>query len=102
MACVALFRCGIPYSVPQGLSAQKRTPQMTHNARKTVLLIIGIITGISLLILAANAVFKVSLLNASAAYIAPSDKRLVAADQMVYQAHCASCHGTQLQGEANW
>lgn len=102
MACVALFRCGIPHPVPLGLSTQKRTHQMTHNAKKTALLISGIITGISLLILAANAVFKVSLLSANAAYIDPSDKPLVAAGQVVYQVHCASCHGTQLQGEANW
>ncbi len=32
----------------------------------------------------------------------PTDARAVAAGEAVYLAHCASCHGTQLEGQPNW
>ncbi len=31
-----------------------------------------------------------------------SDSRLVAEGAVVYQQHCASCHGANLEGQANW
>ena len=31
-----------------------------------------------------------------------SDSRLVARGETVYQQHCASCHGANLEGQANW
>lgn len=31
-----------------------------------------------------------------------SDSQLVARGTIVYQAHCASCHGANLEGQANW
>jgi mono/diheme cytochrome c family protein len=32
----------------------------------------------------------------------PTDARAVAEGNAVYLAHCASCHGTRLQGQSNW
>jgi mono/diheme cytochrome c family protein len=32
----------------------------------------------------------------------PADTALVAQGRKVYMAHCASCHGAQLQGQPNW
>ena len=32
----------------------------------------------------------------------PANAELVALGRKVYAAHCASCHGERLQGEANW
>jgi len=32
----------------------------------------------------------------------PSDTKLVALGDEVYQTHCANCHGANLEGEANW
>lgn len=31
-----------------------------------------------------------------------SDKQLVANGKKIYVAHCASCHGARLEGQANW
>ncbi len=32
----------------------------------------------------------------------PTDARVVAEGEAVYLTHCASCHGTQLQGQPSW
>lgn len=32
----------------------------------------------------------------------PDDRALVARGQQVYTAHCAACHGAQLEGQPNW
>jgi mono/diheme cytochrome c family protein len=32
----------------------------------------------------------------------PKDAQMVALGQQVYEAHCASCHGDELQGQSNW
>jgi mono/diheme cytochrome c family protein len=32
----------------------------------------------------------------------PSDAKQVAAGEKVYRAHCASCHGVNLEGQADW
>lgn len=34
--------------------------------------------------------------------LAPSNGRVVAQGQALYQEHCASCHGAGLEGQANW
>ena len=34
--------------------------------------------------------------------IDPQDKALVAAGKRVYDSHCGSCHGAQLEGQPNW
>lgn len=40
---------------------------------------------------------------ASASYtLRPGDTALVSQGRKVYMAHCASCHGLQLQGQPNW
>ncbi|NOK63531.1 MAG: cytochrome c [Chloroflexi bacterium AL-W] len=38
----------------------------------------------------------------SATIANPNDARLVALGEDVYQAQCASCHGANLEGQANW
>jgi mono/diheme cytochrome c family protein len=40
--------------------------------------------------------------DAPAALIDASDPRLVARGRVVYDANCASCHGAQLEGQADW
>lgn len=32
----------------------------------------------------------------------PTNEAQVAAGKRVYEAHCASCHGARLEGQANW
>lgn len=32
----------------------------------------------------------------------PDDGKTVAVGQALYTAHCAACHGTRLEGQANW
>src|SRR5688500_16047112 len=32
----------------------------------------------------------------------PGDAAQVAAGRILYEAHCASCHGAQLEGQPNW
>jgi mono/diheme cytochrome c family protein len=34
--------------------------------------------------------------------LAPDDTTLVAEGAKVYAAHCAACHGSKLEGQANW
>lgn len=38
----------------------------------------------------------------ASARIDPDDARLVALGKEVYGAHCASCHGAKLEGQADW
>jgi mono/diheme cytochrome c family protein len=38
----------------------------------------------------------------SATALRPDDAKLVAQGKQVYDQHCASCHGGQLQGQPNW
>ncbi len=40
--------------------------------------------------------------TAGAVAIDPDDAELVARGEMLYAEHCASCHGTDLEGQANW
>ena len=37
-----------------------------------------------------------------ASVLKPDDAATVAQGQKVYKAHCAACHGANLEGEANW
>ena len=39
---------------------------------------------------------------AEPAYIAPGDAAVLARGKEIYAAHCASCHGAQLEGQADW
>lgn len=39
---------------------------------------------------------------ASASLLKPDDKRIVAAGAAIYAANCASCHGADLKGQADW
>ncbi|MDQ9171383.1 cytochrome c [Oxalobacteraceae bacterium R-40] len=36
------------------------------------------------------------------AFIDPSDRNLVSKGKAVYETHCASCHGANLQGQPEW
>lgn len=38
----------------------------------------------------------------SAAFIDPSDTRLVAQGKTIYATHCAACHGANLEGQPEW
>jgi mono/diheme cytochrome c family protein len=42
------------------------------------------------------------LARETGAVLEPDDADLVARGEAVYQAHCASCHGEDLEGEPNW
>ncbi len=35
-------------------------------------------------------------------FLLPEDERFVALGKVIYDATCASCHGVDLEGEANW
>lgn len=35
-------------------------------------------------------------------FISPSDQALVARGKVVYDMHCAACHGANLEGQPNW
>jgi mono/diheme cytochrome c family protein len=39
---------------------------------------------------------------ASRLRLKPEDTAVVTEGRKVYEAHCATCHGSQLQGQANW
>jgi mono/diheme cytochrome c family protein len=43
-----------------------------------------------------------TLSNQAAPAINPSDAEMIALGQQVYDGQCASCHGTNLEGEENW
>ena len=52
---------------------------------------------------AAGAVWYVASGGKSAArFIDPDDAQAVALGQSLYGEHCASCHGANLEGQANW
>ena len=36
------------------------------------------------------------------AFITPSEPAMVARGEAIYTAHCASCHGAQLEGQPDW
>ena len=37
-----------------------------------------------------------------AALLQPDDAQIVEAGQVLYDAHCAACHGAELEGQPNW
>lgn len=58
---------------------------------------------VALLLLAAAAWWlQRSSVPAAPFALRPDDTALVAQGRQVYMAHCASCHGAQLQGQPNW
>ncbi len=40
--------------------------------------------------------------GAEAIRLRPDDAALVSEGEAIYAAHCASCHGAELEGQANW
>ena len=34
--------------------------------------------------------------------LSPDDREITGQGRRIYQANCASCHGTRLEGQANW
>jgi mono/diheme cytochrome c family protein len=51
---------------------------------------------------AASAVFVISRSPAASGRLLTDDTDVVKLGAKVYQAHCASCHGARLEGQANW
>ncbi len=39
---------------------------------------------------------------ANVSLLAPEDRDVVRAGQRIYDQHCASCHGAELEGQPNW
>jgi len=64
--------------------------------RKTV------IGGLVIAVGAVAALLAWRQLDNSALWADPEDQRLVALGQTVYAAHCADCHGANLEGQPNW
>ena len=64
--------------------------------RKAVLGLLFIAAG------AAAAVLAWRQFGASGPWADPDDPRLVALGQTVYAAHCADCHGADLEGQPDW
>lgn len=61
-----------------------------------------IVLGLAALVLAAGVFAYTSGYFGTAAGMDPTDRDKVALGSQVYAAHCASCHGENLEGQANW
>lgn len=63
-----------------------------------------VIGGLAVAVIAANAVIYLGIGKSGTAtsFADASDAALVADGQRIYKAECASCHGAQLEGQANW
>lgn len=97
------FACKIPLKVDvRKISPVRRqaTPiktGMNAMVKKPLLLAAALCA-----LLAIAALFFASREKSTPAFIDPSDQHLVSRGKDVYATHCASCHGTDLQGQAEW
>lgn len=64
-------------------------------------LLVGIVTVTAAIALGAVFVFGIGG-NSQRLRADPADATQVALGEQVYRAHCASCHGEQLEGQPNW
>ena len=71
---------------------------MTRTTKKTAV----IIAALTLLAAATALLIYGPSLSSQSSYIDPADKSLVASGKPIYLTHCASCHGANLEGQADW
>lgn len=65
------------------------------------LIIIGIVSA-ALLGLALLAYINSLQDEAEHTFITPANQELVSRGKIIYENHCAACHGAKLEGQANW
>lgn len=71
---------------------------MTRTTKKTAV----ILAALALLAAATALLIYGPQLNSQSSYIDPADKSLVASGKPIYLTYCASCHGANLEGQADW
>ena len=71
---------------------------MTRTTKKTAV----ILAALALLAAATALLIYGPLLSSQSSYIDPADKSLVASGKPIYLTYCASCHGANLEGQADW
>ena len=71
---------------------------MTRTTKKTAV----IIAALALLAAATALLIYGPSLSSQSSYIDPADKPLVASGKPIYLTYCASCHGANLEGQADW
>ncbi len=71
---------------------------MTRTTKKTAV----IIAALALLATATALLIYAPQISSQSSYIDPADKSLVASGKPIYLTYCASCHGANLEGQADW
>ncbi len=64
--------------------------------------IVGLCAGAILIVLIAAALLFGAGNGSKAALIDPQDQAAVSRGKLIYSAHCASCHGQNLEGQPDW
>lgn len=71
---------------------------MTRTTKKTAVFL----AALALLTAATALLIYAPQISSESSYIDPADKSLVASGKPIYLTHCASCHGVNLEGQADW